>query len=326
VDVIAAVVPYFQREPGVLRKAIASALRQTGVVPFPIIVIDDASPVPAADEIGQLAPAHRERIRVIERENGGPAAARNSGLEALIGSTRYVAFLDSDDQWTEGHIANAIRVLEEGYDFYFADHYQLDQEVSAFERAGRIDPHEHEAIFPQEPFYRYRGDMFAQILTGNVIGTSTVAYRFEKFPGLRFRTEFQYAGEDYLFWLEFTQQTSAFAFSGLVECRYGRGVNVFSGSGWGTDSFGIRIHQEMKYRKTVERLFTLTPELKQANSQAIRGLRTAYIADLLHRLRHGKRVDAASIWAQLRLDPLTALLFVPISGSLLLSRGASQSR
>jgi succinoglycan biosynthesis protein ExoW len=153
--------------------------------------------------------------------------------------------------------------------------------------------------------------MIDQIITGNVIGTPTVVYRFEKFPEVRFRQEFRRAGEDYLFWLELAMRTTRIAFSAIPECRCGRGVNVYSGSTWGTDEYGRRLHEEMKYRKTAARLFPLSQSARRANQQAIRVLREGFISDVLHRLRHRKTIDLGLMSRQLRLDPWTAITFLP---------------
>jgi succinoglycan biosynthesis protein ExoW len=165
---------------------------------------------------------------------------------------------------------------------------------------------EHPAALPDRPFHEYRGNMVDQIIAGNVIGTSTVVYRFEKFPTVRFRQEFRRAGEDYLFWLELATRTTRFAFSTVAECRYGRGVNVFSGSTWGTDEYGLRLHEEMKYRKAAAALFPLSGGARHSNQQAIRALREGFITDALHRLRHRKAIDGRLLVRQLRLDPWTA--------------------
>ncbi len=59
-----------------------------------IIVVDDGS----TDETGRIcdrAAAADERIRVIHKENGGLADARNTGMRNMTG--RYLAFMDGDD-------------------------------------------------------------------------------------------------------------------------------------------------------------------------------------------------------------------------------------
>jgi succinoglycan biosynthesis protein ExoW len=182
---IAVVIPFYQKKPGILAKAVNSVLCQS--IPHDelcIIVVDDASPVSAREELADLSSKSDIRIYIIEQANAGPAAARNKALDNVPDGIQCVAFLDSDDEWTPDHLANAKDALI-GADFYFTDHYQLGQSVSAFARAGRITASEHPAIVANRPLHRYAGDMFDQILSGNVIGTSTVVYRHHKFPALR---------------------------------------------------------------------------------------------------------------------------------------------
>lgn len=309
-DNIAVVIPYYQRKSGILSKAVLSALLQEGVSPL-IYVVDDASPVPARAELAELTQAYPDRIVIIEQANGGPAAARNKGLDRLPADTGYVAFLDSDDQWISSHLANAMLSMANGFDFYFADHFQLNQTVSAFRRAGRIDVARHPLLTESADVHAYQGDMFDQILSGNIIGTSTVVYRFEKFPTLRFREEFVYAGEDYLFWLELAQQTKRIAFSALCECTYGEGVNIFAGSGWGTEKSLVRLHHEIKFKKALPRIFTLTPAQLAANRVNVKLLRRSFVADLLHRLLHRKPIGTDLLKAHLKIDPQLLLHFLP---------------
>lgn len=319
-DKVAVIIPFFQRKPGILPKAVTSALGQEGV-DARIYVIDDASPVRASAELGELMRDHPGRIVIIEQANGGPAAARNKGLDQLPADTDYVAFLDSDDAWIPSHLANAMLAMAQGIDFYFADHYQLNQTVSAFRRGGRIDVAQHRLLPGSEVVHAYAGDMFDQILSGNIIGTSTVVYRYAKFPAQRFREQFVYAGEDYLFWLELAQQTSHIAFSALCECTYGEGVNVFAGSGWGTENSLIRLHYEMKFKKALPRLFKLSNTQLAANQANVRVLRRSVVADLLHRLGHRKPVPAKLMRDHLQVDPQLLLYFVPLAVKLKLAPG-----
>lgn len=75
---------------GTIAAAVESALRQTRPAEE-VLIVDDGS---SDDLAGALAP-FGERIRTIRRENGGGAAARNSGARAAAGE--FMAILDADD-------------------------------------------------------------------------------------------------------------------------------------------------------------------------------------------------------------------------------------
>lgn len=319
---IAVIIPFYQIQPGILGKAVASALAQEGDAEVTIIVIDDQSPVPAREELGALILAHPGRIVVIEQLNAGPAAARNRGLDTVPAGTHYVAFLDSDDEWIPSHLDNAVTALGAGFDFFFSDHYQLNQTVSAFNRASRIDVTRHSKIAEADHLRAYQGDMFDQILMGNIIGTSTVVYRFAEFPRLRFREQFVYAGEDYLFWLELSKLTTRIAFSSLCECTYGEGVNIFAGSGWGTEKSLMRLHYEIKYKKALPVLFALNEEQRDSNRATVKRLRRSFVADLLHRWRHRIPVDKTLLKHHFRIDPKTGWLFLPLAVAIVIGIGA----
>jgi succinoglycan biosynthesis protein ExoW len=319
---IAVIIPYFQRRPGILVRALRSVAAQTTDAQLDVIVIDDGSPLPARDELVHLSAAERASVRIVQRKNGGPAAARNSGLDHVTADTELVAFLDSDDAWQPFHLADALRALGAGHDFYFTDFYQLNQAVSAFGRAGRIEPSRHLLLPGERHLHVYQADMQSQILGGNVIGTPTVVYRFGSFRTLRFRTEFVYAGEDYLFWLDLSRMTDRIVFSSAQAVVCGEGVNVFSGSGWGTEKSLIRLHYEMKYKKAIARLYPLTERQVKENREAVLALRRSFVADVLHRLAHRKPfLDV--MWKQLRIDVRSVLYFVPLAIGLVLRRERS---
>lgn len=303
---IAVVIPYYQRSAGVLRKALASIASQRGCpMPVHVIVVDDASPVPAGPEIESLGGLPCE-IQAVSQANGGPGAARNRGLDEVPQGTRYIAFLDSDDEWTPDHLARAVCALEAGYDFYFADHYQLDQTTGAFARGGKIQIGEHPALPHAQPgLHAYQGDMVDQIIRGNLIGTSTVVFRRERFGEKRFKVEFTNAGEDYLFWLDLAHNGARIAFSAQCEARYGHGVNVYAGSGWESEQHLLRVHNELRYRKVTRQLYSVTKAQQDHLRMSVRELRLAFARDLLHRVTHRKPLPAKLLAAHFKLDPMS---------------------
>jgi glycosyltransferase involved in cell wall biosynthesis len=94
---VSVVIPTYNRAQYVT-KAIQSVLSQT-YTDYEIIVVDDGS---TDDTLGVLQ-AYADRIRILRQENAGPSAARNTGIEAARG--RWVAFLDSDDEWLPRKLA-----------------------------------------------------------------------------------------------------------------------------------------------------------------------------------------------------------------------------
>lgn len=311
---IAIVIPYFQRSPGVLQKALASiAAQQNCPLPLHVIVVDDASPVPAQTEVAAAGLPDSIKVTLITQLNGGPGAARNTGLDAVPAETRYVAFLDSDDEWSSDHLARAVAALDQGFDFYFADLYQLNQTVGAFARAGRIRPAEH-PLLPTlyQGLHAYQGDMFDQVLRGNVVGTPTVVYRWHGFSTLRFQVEFTTAGEDYLFWMTLARQGARVTFSSQVETTCGKGVNVFSGSGWGTDGHLLRVSQEIRFRQTVRQIFPLDAPQKLHIDRDLQRLRLAFARDLLHRVAHRKKLSWPLLRSHFVADP-SSLADLPVN-------------
>jgi glycosyltransferase involved in cell wall biosynthesis len=89
---VSIIIPVHNR-PLLLRQAVASVLAQT-YRPIEIIVVDDGSTDETGCEAEALAEAQPE-VHAIHRENGGPAAARESGRLAAHGE--FVQYLDSDD-------------------------------------------------------------------------------------------------------------------------------------------------------------------------------------------------------------------------------------
>lgn len=90
---VSIVVPIYKVPEKYLRQCIESCIGQT-LHNLEIILVDDGSP----DNSGKICDEYAKkdnRIKVIHKENGGLAAARNTGQDAAIGKT--LKFLDGDD-------------------------------------------------------------------------------------------------------------------------------------------------------------------------------------------------------------------------------------
>jgi glycosyltransferase involved in cell wall biosynthesis len=90
-----------------LPRALRSVLRQT-VRELELVVVDDASSDGTRELVEGLSD---DRVRLARhRLRRGASAARNTGIRLARGE--YVAFLDDDDQWLPGKLAQQLELIE----------------------------------------------------------------------------------------------------------------------------------------------------------------------------------------------------------------------
>ena len=100
---VSVVIPAYNRVNSI-RTSVDSVLRQT-YRPIEVIVVDDGS----TDGTSEALNVYGKQILVIRRKNGGPSAARNSGVAVAKGE--IVAFLDSDDTWEPTKLERQVRLM-----------------------------------------------------------------------------------------------------------------------------------------------------------------------------------------------------------------------
>src|SRR5579871_1491706 len=251
---VAVILPFYQRKAGLLLRAVRSALAQRDCRVH-VIVVDDGSPQDPMQDLRDLSASDMAQVRLLRQANGGPGAARNTGIQAVPPEIPFIAFLDTDDQWAEDHLARAIRAFEAGADFYFTDYVPLGSDKSTFELCG-LSLENHARLAPD--LFRYQGDIFAALLRRAPVGTSTVVYRKSACGAERFPTEFSY-GEDVMFWMRLTRGRTVL-FSPVKAATYGAGVNIAASARWGNPSNLNKLYSEYRFHLAVAKEFPLTAE------------------------------------------------------------------
>ncbi len=230
---IAVIIPYFQRKPGILQRALASVLRQKlpEGVRVQIVVVDDESPLPARSETDALQFPSPFQLTLVTQPNGGVGSARNAGLANIAKNTTYVAFLDSDDIWDENHLNQAIAVLNTGYDFYFCDNKQIDSNVTYFSTKSFEHFLSSKNAHPiGEDFYALEKYSFFDLsLRGRVALIPTVVFRHSSAPSLKFETLLRTAGEDCLFIFQLLDLCDRICCSKQVLVTIADGINIHAG-------------------------------------------------------------------------------------------------
>jgi len=321
---IAIVIPFFQREDGLLKQCVSSIFDQPGHPDFRVIVVDDESPISAEQELTQLPPEERERIHVIRQKNGGPGSARNTGLDHVPPGTAYVTFLDSDDQWTAPFLDDAVHALDQGYDLFMGNSMRLGSERSRFEWNNdtklNIRVAEHHPIDIDRDIYEYQGDFFDLLVhRSNIIGPTTMAYRFDRFPSVRFDPTI-YNGQDRLFKLTLGQHFKRVAFSPKLYAYEGEGINIFDKSQWGSEGSIRLLSSYIRLSRRILEQIRLNPEQRAYVQDQLSDSRRSLALSVPHLMKKGVPVDWRRLFATFREDPATAALFLPNVAKGLLGR------
>jgi GT2 family glycosyltransferase len=217
---VSVIVPTYNRGARVAL-AIDSALGQTHQA-IEVLVIDDGSTDDTSDQV-----AHRyasdPRVKLLTRPNGGPAAARNTGLAAARGE--FIAFLDSDDEWLPWKIEFQLGCLHQrpGAGMVWTDMAAVDPDgapVAArylrkmYRRYAEIQMEklfDHSSLVPAgiapgSPSARvWHGRIFKAMLGGNLVHTSTVLLTADRAAAVGpFNETLRTTGEDYDYHLRTT--------------------------------------------------------------------------------------------------------------------------
>ena len=177
---VTAIIPTYNRSWAIMR-ALTSVMEQTYPA-LEIIVVDDGS----TDNTATLLQPYLEKITLLTQKNSGVSAARNVGIRKSRG--RFVAFLDSDDQWTPDKIACQVD--------FFQDHpgAMICQTEEIWIRKGK-------RVNPKFKHKKPSGMIFEPSLELCLVSPSAVMMRRDFFDIKGFFDENLPACEDYDLWL-----------------------------------------------------------------------------------------------------------------------------
>ena len=226
-----------------LLEAIDSVLAQSHRE-FEVIVVDDGS-TDGTEGLVESLYGPDPRVRYLLRANQGVSSARNAGLDHSTGD--YIAFLDSDDAWRPWHLSLMLRCLDSVPEagLIWTDIEAVDADgnsISTFYLKELLTAYQYfsrEDLFstsiplaglgvdlPSGSLGRmlYAGDVFSQMVMGNLILTSSVVIRRERLDGVGRFDEGLISGEDYEFFLRATR-AGPVAFADISDIRYRIGTS-----------------------------------------------------------------------------------------------------
>lgn len=106
---ISVIIPLYNKAP-IIEKCLQSVLSQD-YDDFEVIVVNDGSTDRSAEIVRQI---HDPRLRLIEQENRGPSAARNTGIKAAEGEWLYL--IDADDEMMSGALKHFEKLTDQHSD------------------------------------------------------------------------------------------------------------------------------------------------------------------------------------------------------------------
>lgn len=204
---VSVIMPAFNRSSLIVRAL--ESIRMQARPPKELIVVDDASSDDTVEQVRAWSersgfPVTIERMPV----NGGPAVARNRGIE--LATTTYVAFLDSDDEHLPGTLEKLVQALEQHLDavvaFGDATRVSTTGTVPNAMFIQRIDVDATvESTAPGASTWWLR-DAKSTMLRASLIPTCSSCFRRADALAIGGMPTAYRAGEDWLFWLKLSER------------------------------------------------------------------------------------------------------------------------
>ena len=218
-DSVAVIIPTYNRV-ATLGRALDSVYAQSRPAEE-ICVVDDGS----TDGTEELVKDRYPNIVYIKQKNSGVSSARNKGVAST--SSKYLAFLDSDDEWLPKKLEVQLSALqlEPGFKLVHSDEIWIRNG----KRVNQMDKHR-----------KRGGELFARCLPLCVISPSSVVMERALYVGLGGFDELLPACEDYDLWLRLCSREQVLYIDAPLLKKYGGHEDQLSRQHWGMDRFRVQ--------------------------------------------------------------------------------------
>ena len=224
------IIPTFDRCEQ-LSRALNSVFKQT-YSDYEVIVIDDGS----TDDTVEMLQKNFTQLRYFYQSNKGVSAARNKGLALAHG--RWIAFLDSDDEWLPQKLEKQISLLKAKPD------YKICHTEEIWVRNGiRVNQ--------MKKHRKTGGWIFPHCLPLCAMSPSSILIHRSVFDSIgNFDTSLP-ACEDYDLWLRITAKYPVLYMEEPQIKKYGGHDDQLSKKHWGMDRYRIQALQNIIYGDTL---------------------------------------------------------------------------
>jgi len=304
---IGVVIPYFQRQAGLLHRALNSICAQE-YRPVQVVVVDDGSPRAAAEEITTALRIAVPGLTVTRQVNQGAAAARNTGLDALGDEVTAIAFLDSDDYWESAHLRNAAAALSRGADFFFANFRFQGTTTDLFREQERRDLLDHPRQVSEAPgIMQWTGSVARLMVPRCSVHTSGVVFRRAIMPQVRFPRALRGAvgAEDHWVWWALLARSSAIMYCPEPTFIYAAdGVGFWQRLAWDSVRYLALCADAIRQQRHVLNNYPLSPDERRLLLERIVMFREEALVSAVHLLRRRRKNTVKEVMYLLRDDPL----------------------
>ena len=298
-DMFAVIIPFYQREPGILARTLQSVARQDVADQVVVYVVDDESPVAPEPEVDSVQWGENFQVRILKKPNGGPASARNYALDRLK-DEQYVAFLDSDDTWNDYHLSAAKFAFDQGFDFYTADWIIDEQGTRSHDQyygnSMALAPHAQ-----ADWAYELRDDLINYTVRGPIGSSCSMVVTRDLLGDTRFDPTLRTSGEDGLFATTLASKEPKVMISKRVDTVLGKGINIFSADGWDSRNGVMRSIYFLRSRILMRPLVKKYPCAEKKLKEKIRNARREFWRVALAAARKGN-LPLMESWRLLLFD------------------------